>query len=166
MQLEMLNKRYNIIFHCLFPIALYSVLYISVVAAVGILRMEWKLLPHISPTLGYSILAGLFLPAVFVGYSNYRIGETLVTESSESLRAFQLQVEAAMLKELKGLEPSARATMKRFSRRMFRRRPLGIQLWFFMTVEDGMALEFLQSVLENIVTGILMINVNVPMVLL
>ena len=56
--------------------------------------------------------------------------------------------------------------MKKFSRRMFRRRPLAIRLWFFMTVEDGMALEFLQSVLENIVTGIVMINVSIPVVLL
>ena len=58
-------------------------------------------MPHISPTFGDSILTGIFLPAVLIGYSNYRIGETLVSEPNESLSALQLKVEAAMLKELR-----------------------------------------------------------------
>ena len=165
-QLEILNTRYNIVAQHLYPLAMSCAQYSSVVAAVGILRIDWSRLPHIPTTFGYFILTAIFLAAMFIGYSYYRIGETLVSESNESLSALQLKVEAATVKELKGLDTSHSLTVKKLNRRIFRRRPLAIRLWFFMTVEDGMALDFLQSVLANILTGIVMINFDVPIRLL
>ena len=109
MQLEILNTRYNIAARFIFPIAMTCALYTSIMTAVGILRVDWSLLPHIPPTFGYFVMTGIFFGATFVGYSNYRIGETLRSDSEESLCTLQLRVEAAVAKELKGLGPTCRA---------------------------------------------------------
>ena len=160
-QLEIVNVRYNIIARHLFPSAMFCALYSSVITAVAILRINWKLMPHIPPSFGYFAMSGICMCSVFIGYSYYRLGEILVSESNETLSAFQFKVEQAEAKRQEGLDRSLRRTMK-FSRRMFRRQPLVIRLWFFMTVTAGMAFAFLQSVLDNILTGVLMVNINAP----
>ena len=83
----------------------------------------------------------------------------LVSESNETLSAFQLKVKAAVVKEHEWIDPRWRGTLKKFSRWVFRRPLLLIQLWFFMALEDGMVFDFNQSVLD-LLTGIVMINVN------
>ena len=163
MQLEVASARYNIIYRHLFPLTNFCCLYSSVATAVGILRVNWNLVPHVPPAYGYAVMGIICIGCMSVGYNYYRVGEMLVSESNETLSAFRLRAVAAMVKDQDRLGPNFRRTMKTLSRRMFRRRPLVIRLWFFMRVADGMALAFLQSVLENILTGILMMNMNVPM---
>ena len=40
--------------------------------------------------------------------------------------------------------------------------PAALELWFFMPVESGLAFAFLQFILENVLTGITVIDVNQP----
>ena len=163
MQLEVANTRYNIIFRHFFPLEIFSALCCSVVTAVGLLRANFNLLPHVPPAWTYAAVGYIFVMGLLIGHNCYLMGEILVNESNETLSAFQLKVEVAMAEEHRRLGSSLRRTVKNVSRRMFRRRPLVIRLWFFMTVEGGMALAFLQNVLDSILTGVMMMNVDAPM---
>ena len=43
------------------------------------------------------------------------------------------------------------------------RNPLRIRIWSFKVIEESMALDYLQSIVDNVVTGSFMIDVSTPM---
>ena len=161
MQLELLYTRANLVGRHFIPLAL-MVIYIGVpVAAVIFIRLY--LIPGFPITMAYFDLAALHLAAAFVGLTNLRVAESMSEESLATLRYLQAGPRSG--------QPTgsrARKSLKPYTckSRRLARRPLFMRIWFFAPVESGMAFEFLQSILDNIFTGIMMIDVSVPSQLL
>ena len=75
-QLEVANARYNIIYRHLFPLTIFCCLYSSVATAVGILRVNWNLVPHVPPAYGYAVMGIICIGCMSVGLSRgWNVGE-------------------------------------------------------------------------------------------
>ena len=161
MQLEILTARINVVGYCILPLALVMSFYICTVSAVWLLRVHPGLLGNLPIEVAYSSLAGYFVGAMLATCGMLRMCEELAVQSESVMDALKAVVEAEGV-----VRPDGRRCRGILISRNMRRRPLRLKIWFLMTVEVGMAFDFVQSVFDNVLTGIMMVNVNVPAQLL
>ena len=138
------------------PLVLLADFYASVLTAVLAIRLNEKLLPGIPMAYWYFASSALHLFTTSMGYYHFKEAENLTDESLATLKAYQRKWRSEM-------QNGGTINVGGISRnRIFKRRPLTLRISFFMAIRSGMGLEFLQAVLDNVVTGIMTIDMTVP----
>ena len=135
-------------------------LLIANLTAVMTIRMNDTLVPGFPTLFVYVVLAGLHAAAVSFGYVGFRAAETMNEGSLAILTSIQLRRSALRC------TANGDGTVERARCSLCRRKPLSVRIGSFVVIESGMAFEFLQTILDNIFTGIMMVDVTVPSMLL
>ena len=164
MQLDLVNTRLNLMGHRLFPLVIFSLVFAAILSISGSVRLNQTLFECVSLPLAYFVVGTIAVFTVVSVYMCIRPGEDVMAESILTFKMFsQLQHGS---RSVWGRAQGNLTSVIMLKRRVFERKPVVVKIGVFMAIENGVAFVLLQSVLENVFTGITILDANVPSKLL
>ena len=160
-ELELLNASLNFIGRFFIPLAITIDYCVAIMSAVVFLHLNNTMLQQPLASFFYFIFPGVHFAAVVAGYGFFRCAETLAAEADGVLKAYEVKIRYER-KRYGGVNDRRGMEIGSYNCRMFRRNPLRIRVWYFTAIESGMALEYLLSMLERLLTASLMLDVTTP----